>query len=101
MKITPKDFRVPPGKKVNLSQWPTTVKPYYESKEEYQEILEKHKGQLSKLQRLHYARNRYALLLIFQGMDSAGKDGAFATSCPASIRRAARLLSFKQPSQKS
>jgi hypothetical protein len=31
---------------------------------------------LSSLQQLHYASNRYALLLIFQGMDGAGKDGA-------------------------
>ena len=50
MKITPKDFRVQPGKKVKLAQWPTLVKPYYKSKAEYQELLEKHKAQLSTLQ---------------------------------------------------
>jgi hypothetical protein len=76
MKINSKDFRVPPGKRVELSEWPTVVKPICKSKEQYQELLEKHVEELSSLQQLHYASHRYALLLIFQGMDSAGKDGA-------------------------
>jgi hypothetical protein len=40
MKIDSKDFRVPPGKKVELSEWPTVVKPFCKSKEQYQELLE-------------------------------------------------------------
>src|ERR1035437_2603526 len=76
MKINSKNFRVRPGEKVKLREWPTIVKPFCESKKEYQELLEAHVAELSSLQRLHYASNRYALLLIFQGMDAAGKDGA-------------------------
>ncbi len=64
------------GKKVKLSKWPTLVKPVYKSKEQYQELLASHVEKLSSLQHLHYASNRYALLLIFQGMDAGGKDGA-------------------------
>ena len=98
MKITPKDFRVQPGDKVKLAQWPTTVRPYYESKTEYQELLEKHVAELSSLQQLHYASNRYALLLIFQGMDSAGKDGVIRHVMSGVDPAGCEVYSFKQPS---
>jgi PPK2 family polyphosphate:nucleotide phosphotransferase len=98
MKITPKDFRVQPGHKVKLAQWPTTVKPYYESKADYQELLEKHVAQLSSLQQLHFASNRYALLLIFQGMDSAGKDGVIRHVMSGVDPAGCEVHSFKQPS---
>ena len=42
MKINSKDFRVPPGEKVNLRDWPTIVKPFRKSKEQYQELLREH-----------------------------------------------------------
>jgi PPK2 family polyphosphate:nucleotide phosphotransferase len=99
MNINSKDFRVPSGKKVNLSKWPTLVKPYFKSKDEYQKFLEKHKQELSKLQRLHYANGRYALLLIFQGMDTAGKDGAIAHVMSGVDPAGCEVYSFKQPSQ--
>jgi PPK2 family polyphosphate:nucleotide phosphotransferase len=99
MKINSKDFRVPSGKKVNLSEWPTIVKPYFGSKDEYQKLLEKDKEELSKLQRLHYASSRYALLLIFQGMDTAGKDGAIAHVMSGVDPAGCEVSSFKQPSQ--
>ena len=76
MKIDSKDFRVPPGKGVDLSKWPTIVDPYYKSTKKYKELLFEHMEKLSSLQQLLYASNRHALLLIFQGMDGAGKDGA-------------------------
>jgi polyphosphate kinase 2 (PPK2 family) len=75
MKIKSEDFRVREGCNVNLKRWPTFVKPVYKSKEEYQSILAEHVRQMSQLQNLYYASNKNALLLIFQGMDSAGKDG--------------------------
>lgn len=76
MKIGTKDFRVREGDKVSLKKWPATVKPVYKSKEQYQKLLEEHVAQLSSLQELHDASNRHAILLIFQAMDAAGKDGA-------------------------
>jgi len=48
------------------------VKPVYKSKKKYNELLEEQVEELSSLQRLHYASNRYAVLLIFQVMDAAG-----------------------------
>lgn len=74
--IATENFQVRPDEKVQLSEWPTNVKPLCRSKKQYQKLLEKHVEELSSLQRIHYASNRYALLLIFQVMDAAGKDGA-------------------------
>jgi PPK2 family polyphosphate:nucleotide phosphotransferase len=98
MKLNSKDFRVPSGKKVNLAKWPTVVKPYFSSKEEYEEVLNKHVEELSALQRLHYASSRYALLLIFQGMDAAGKDGVIRHVMSGIDPAGCEVQSFKQPS---
>jgi PPK2 family polyphosphate:nucleotide phosphotransferase len=97
MKINSKHFRVRPGEKVKLKKWPTIVKPLCESKEQYQELLEEHVAELSSLQQLHYASNRYALLLIFQGMDSAGKDGAIRHVMSGVNPEGCDVFSFKQP----
>ena len=98
MKIKSKDFWVRPGKKVNLKAWPTVVKPIYKSKEQYQEVLAEHVSKLSSLQQLHYASNRYALLLIFQGMDAAGKDGAIRHVMSGVNPQGCQVVGFKQPS---
>ena len=98
MKINSKNFRVPPGKRLKLGEWPTIVKPICKSKKQYQELLGKHVAELSSLQRLHYASNRYALLLIFQGMDSAGKDGAIRHVMSGINPEGCEVFSFKQPS---
>jgi PPK2 family polyphosphate:nucleotide phosphotransferase len=60
--------------------------------------LEKHIAQLSALQNLHYASNRHALLLIFQGMDSAGKDGAIRHVMSGVNPQGCEVFSFRQPS---
>src|ERR1700677_5055605 len=97
MKIDSEEFRVPPGE-VKLSERPTSMKPFYQSKKDYQAILKKHVAELSALQQLHYACNRYALLLIFQGMDSAGKDGAIRHVMSGVDPAGCEVSSFKQPS---
>jgi hypothetical protein len=68
-KINFEDFRVPPGKKVNLKTRPTLVKPICKSKKHHKKLLEEQVEELSSLQPLHYASNRHALLLIFQAVD--------------------------------
>ena len=95
--IRSKDFRVSSGKNVKLSEWPTTVIPAYSSKEEYKQLLEKHVAELSSLQQLHYASNRYALLLIFQGTDASGKDGAIRHVMSGVNPEGCEVFSFKQP----
>ncbi len=96
--IDAKDFRVHPGKKVDLRKWPTKIERLFESKEEYKEILERHIKELSALQQLHYASGRYALLLIFQGMDGAGKDGAIQHVMSGVNPQGCEVFTFKQPS---
>jgi PPK2 family polyphosphate:nucleotide phosphotransferase len=98
MKINTKRFRVPPGKNVKLAQWPTLLKPFFETNEEYEKQLEKHRKELGELQQLHYATERYSLLLIFQGMDSAGKDGAIGHVMSGVNPQGCEVSSFKQPS---
>jgi len=98
MKINSKDFRVRPGKRIKLKEWPTIVKPFCKSKKDYQRLLGKHVEELSSLQHLHYASNRYALLLIFQGMDAGGKDGAIRHVMSGVNPEGCQVFSFKQPS---
>ena len=98
MKINSKDFRVRPGETVKLRDRPTIVKPFCKSKKAYQELLREHVEGLSSLQQLHYASNRYALLLIFQGMDAAGKDGAIRHVMSGVNPQGCQVSSFKQPS---
>jgi PPK2 family polyphosphate:nucleotide phosphotransferase len=97
-KISSKDFRVTPGEKVNLKKWPTRVKPFCDSTKRYKKLLREQVEELSALQRLHYAFNRYAVLLIFQAMDAAGKDGAIRHVMSGINPQGCQVFSFKQPS---
>jgi PPK2 family polyphosphate:nucleotide phosphotransferase len=99
MKINSKDFRVRSGARVKLGKWPTIVKPICKSKKEYHKLLQEHVELLTARQRLHYASDRYALLLIFQGMDAAGKDGAIRHVMSGVNPQGCEVFSFKQPSE--
>lgn len=98
MKINIEDFRVAAGKKVKLDKWPTLVEPAYKSKKDYHKKLKKQVAELSELQRLHYASNRYSVLLIFQAMDAAGKDGAIRNVMSGINPQGCQVFSFKHPS---
>jgi PPK2 family polyphosphate:nucleotide phosphotransferase len=98
MKINSCDYRVLPGANVKLSELPTVVKPYFKSKKQYEKQLGEHIEELSSLQQLHYASDRYALLLIFQAMDAAGKDGAIGHVMSGVNPQGCEVFSFKQPS---
>ena len=98
LKAVRKDYQVKEGERVNLTKWPTLVEPVYKSKKQYQKPLEKHVEELSELQRLHYASNRYAVLLIFQAMDAAGKDGAIRHVMSGINPQGCQVFSFKHPS---
>src|ERR1700684_1974980 len=98
MKINSKDFRVREGDEVDLRKWPTKVEPVYKSKEHYQELLAEHVAHLSALQELLYACDRYAVLLIFQAMDTAGKDGAIKHVMSGVNPQGCQVFSFQHPS---
>jgi len=98
MKFKIEDFRVKQGDKVNLTKWPTLAKPMYKSKHDYEKLLAKQVTALSELQQLHYASNRYAVLLIFQAMDAAGKDGAIKHVMSGVNPQGCQVFSFQHPS---
>jgi PPK2 family polyphosphate:nucleotide phosphotransferase len=98
MKIHPKHFRVPEDKKIDLHEWPTVVDPFYKSEQDYKEMLAEHVEKLSSLQQLHYASSKHALLLIFQAMDAAGKDGAIRHVMSGVNPQGCQVFSFKHPS---
>jgi PPK2 family polyphosphate:nucleotide phosphotransferase len=98
MNINSRNFRVRAGKKVKLKEWPTREEPYYQSEDEYRQILVEHTQKLSAQQNLLYASNQYSLLLIFQGMDAAGKDGAIKHVMSGINPEGCDVFSFKQPS---
>jgi PPK2 family polyphosphate:nucleotide phosphotransferase len=98
MKINSKHFQAGAGENVKLKQWPTRIKPFYKSKEHYKEILSQHIEKLSERQSLLYAYNRYSVLLIFQGMDAAGKDGVIKHLMSGVNPEGCEVFCFKQPS---
>jgi PPK2 family polyphosphate:nucleotide phosphotransferase len=97
MKIDSKAYRVKEGENVRLKKWPTLVDPYYSSQKHYKKLLGEHIEQLSSLQQMHYAANRYALLLIFQAMDAAGKDGVIRHIMSGVNPQGCQVYSFKHP----
>jgi PPK2 family polyphosphate:nucleotide phosphotransferase len=90
-------FRVDADSHVDLTERPTTVEPLYSSKKNYKKQLKKHVKKLSALQRLHYASDHWSLLVIFQGMDAAGKDGAIRHVMSGVNPQGCQVFSFKQP----
>jgi len=98
MKIDIKDFRVSEGDKVKLDKWPTRVDPVYKSKADYRTILSQHVEALSDQQQRLYASGAAAVLLIFQAMDAAGKDGAIRHVMSGVNPQGCQVFSFKHPS---
>jgi PPK2 family polyphosphate:nucleotide phosphotransferase len=98
MKIHAKDYRAPHGKKVRLARWATKVQPVYKSDKGYKDLLVDDVRRLSELQRTLYASNSYSVLLIFQAMDAAGKDGAISHVMSGVNPEGCDVHSFKQPS---
>lgn len=98
MKINTEDFRVRPGDRIKLKKWPTLIRPFYRSKEDFTRLLEAHIAELSARQNLLYASNTYALLLIFQAMDAAGKDSAIKHVMSGVNPQGCQVFSFKHPS---
>ena len=98
MKINSKEFRVQEGDEVNLRKWPTHVDPVYKSKKHYHKLLAEHVAQLSAQQQLLFASNRYAVLLIFQAMDAAGKDSAIKHVMSGVNPQGCQVFSYNHPS---
>ena len=98
MKIHTNDFRVREGARVNLKKWPTSIKPIHASREGQETALAEQVRKLSRLQDVFYAHDRYALLLVFQAMDAAGKDSAIRHVMSGVNPQGCQVFSFKHPS---
>jgi PPK2 family polyphosphate:nucleotide phosphotransferase len=98
VKIKTKDFCVDHKARINLQRWATQTEAVYTSEEHYQKILAEHVARLNSQQQLLSSSNRYAVLLIFQGMDAAGKDGAIRHVMSGINPQGCQVFSFKEPS---
>jgi PPK2 family polyphosphate:nucleotide phosphotransferase len=98
MQIPLKRFRVREGDKVRLKDWPTEVKPFYKTKNDYQALLAKQVDELREQQTRLYADDRHSLLVIFQAMDAAGKDSAIKHVMSGVNPQGCQVFSFKHPS---
>jgi len=99
MDMNSSDFQVVPRQRLKLKNWPTSIKPLFRSKEHYEELLRKDTEELNALQTLLYAHNRYSVLIIFQAMDAAGKDGAIKHVMSGVNPQGCQVFSFKHPSE--
>jgi PPK2 family polyphosphate:nucleotide phosphotransferase len=97
MAINVRHFAVKPGSRVDLEDWPTEVERIYHDKADYEAKLSEHVEELRKLQPKLYADNRYAMLIIFQAMDAAGKDSAIKHIMSGVNPQGVSVTSFKHP----
>jgi len=99
-----KEFRVKPHTKVRLRDWDTEwAKGMQELrgdnlKQEAQKIIQRNLERLADAQELLWASDRYALLVVLQGMDAAGKDGMVKHVMRGVNPQGCQVTSFKQPS---
>ena len=94
-----KDFIVPAGKKIKLSDYDPAYTGTYKKKEEAQAKLEKDVEKLAALQDVLYASHQYAVLIVLQGMDTAGKDSIIKHVMSGVNPQGVHVKSFKQPSE--
>jgi PPK2 family polyphosphate:nucleotide phosphotransferase len=103
-----KKVMVPPGKKVNLKDFPTGWAQNEEFKnlgkdalkERASELLEANRNTLAKAQELLWASNIYSVLIVLQGMDTSGKDGTIKHVMSGVNPQGCRVTSFKVPTEK-
>jgi PPK2 family polyphosphate:nucleotide phosphotransferase len=98
MSINTKKFQVREDSRVDLKKWSTRVAPVYKDDDDYKKLLREHVEKLSAQQELLYASNSYAVLMVFQAMDAAGKDGVIAHVMSGINPQGCDVHSFKHPS---
>jgi len=91
-------FKVKPGSKIDLSTISTSFTGSFKSKDEAQKKLKQNIKVMTELQQKLYADDRYSLLIIFQAMDAAGKDGTIRHVMSGLNPQGTQVFSFKQPS---
>lgn len=95
--IETKNFRIKPDSKINLDKISTKPSGPELSKEDAKTMLEASRTRLAEIQDVFYAHNQYAVLIIFQAMDAAGKDGAVKHIMSGFNPLGVKVYSFKAP----
>lgn len=94
-----KHIMVPPGHKISLRKdYDPEFTAGFKDKKDARKKLEKNIAELAEYQDILYAQDTYALLLIFQAMDAAGKDGAIKHVMSGVNPQGCQVYSFKSPS---
>jgi len=96
--INSKDFLVKEGSKVKLKNIATSYEGKDLKKDNAAELLDESRKALAKIQDMLYAHNRHSVLIIFQAMDAAGKDGAIKHVMSGFNPQGVKVVSFKHPS---
>jgi PPK2 family polyphosphate:nucleotide phosphotransferase len=97
-KLVPlKDLQVKPDKKIKLSNFATKYEGKDLNKEDAEQLLEMSRKHLAEIQDELYAHNKYSVLIIFQAMDAAGKDGAVKHIMSGFNPLGVKVYSFKAP----
>lgn len=91
-------YRVQGDQPFVLSRYPHQVDDFYQDKDDYRDLLEEFQAEIDDLQRMMYAHDRYSMLLIFQAMDAAGKDGTIRHLMSGVNAHGVAIHAFKQPS---
>ena len=91
-------LKVKEGKKVSLRKYDTEYSPAGITKELGEELLKESVAQLAALHDKLYAHNKYSILIVFQAMDAAGKDGAVKHVMSGLNPQGVKVSSFKTPS---
>jgi PPK2 family polyphosphate:nucleotide phosphotransferase len=97
-KIHEKEFLVPTGGEIKLSDYDPASTGPYKDKNEAQSKLAKDVEKLAELQDVLYASQKCALLIVLQGMDTAGKDSIIKHVMSGMNPQGVHVKSFKQPS---
>jgi PPK2 family polyphosphate:nucleotide phosphotransferase len=83
----------------SIQKTPTLIDPFYNDKDQYEDLMKHFTEEMDELQNMMYAHNRYALLLIFQAMDAAGKDGTIRHVMSGVNPHGVVVHSFKVPTE--
>lgn len=91
-------FRITGETPLRLNEHPTRVPKVYEDKSDYKDLIGEFQKELNELQRMMYAHDRHSMLLVFQAMDAAGKDGTIRAIMSGVNVHGVDVHAFKRPS---
>lgn len=98
MKIKSADFIVKPDQSVSLKKAKTSIKPFYKTPVDANEVLLGIQKSIAEQQQRLYAQSTWAVLIVIQGMDTAGKDGLIKNVLKDVDPQGCSVTSFKKPS---